>query len=59
MGLAQWRGRCGRARRGFSALSLLPKGEGNWDAVRVIEVGDLGLRRKEASTSLSCLLFTL
>lgn len=37
-----------RARRGFSALFLLPDGEENWDAVRVIEVGDLQLRRKEA-----------
>lgn len=48
MRLAQWRGRCVRARRGFSALPLLPDGEGNWDAVRVIEVGDPGLRRKKA-----------
>lgn len=47
MRLAQWRGRCVRARRGFSALPLLPSGEGNWDAVRVIEVEDPGLRRKE------------
>lgn len=47
MRLAQWRGRCVRARRGFYALPLLPDGEGNWDAVRVIEVGDPGLRRKE------------
>lgn len=47
MRLAQWRGRCVRARRGFSALPLLPDGEGNWDSVRVIEVGDPGLRRKE------------
>lgn len=28
-------------------MPLLPDGEGNWDAVRVIEVGDPGLRRKE------------
>lgn len=47
MRLAQWRGRCVRARRGFSALPLPPDGEGNWDSVRVIEVEDPGLRRKE------------
>lgn len=58
MGLAQGRGEYVRARRGFSALSLLSSGEGNWDGVRVTEVGDLGLRGKEAGSPARLLCFS-